>query len=236
MRALATVLPPSAVFSHTTAAQLLRLPVRGARDVIHVTTSLRATGVVRPGVRGHRATIRGVTEIEGIRVTDAPNTWADLAWEWRLDDLVVLGEAIAMRDGCGLERLWAESAARAGRRGVHAMREALTLIRVGSASPMESTARLVMARAGLPPPELNRDILHPRTREWIARPDFSWPELMVAAEYDGDHHRTDRSQWRKDIARRRLLEEAGWRVIVFTADDVLHHPDRLVAALGMVLV
>jgi very-short-patch-repair endonuclease len=56
---------------------------------------------------------------------------------------------------------------------------------------------------------------------WIARPDPSYPALRIAIEYDGDHHRVDRRQWQSDISRRRLLEDAGWIVMVFTADDVL---------------
>jgi len=39
-----------------------------------------------------------------------------------------------------------------------------------------------------------------------------------------------------DIVRWRRLQEADWRVVLLTADDVLRHPDRLVgsvrAALG----
>jgi hypothetical protein len=37
--------------------------------------------------------------------------------------------------------------------------------------------------------------------------DMGWQDRMVAVEYDGDHHRTDSLQYRKDI--RRL--EPAWR-------------------------
>ena len=100
---------------------------------------------------------------------------------------------------------------------------------------METRARLVMVRAGLPEPQLNRDVHHPVTGEWLGRPDFVWQEQRVIAEFDGDHHRSDRAQWQADIVRKRLLEDAGWRVIIYTADDVLRHPYRLVASLRAAL-
>ncbi len=37
--------------------------------------------------------------------------------------------------------------------------------------------------------------------------------------YDGDHHRTDRYQYVKDIRRRELLERMGWIIITIVAED-----------------
>lgn len=45
---------------------------------------------------------------------------------------------------------------------------------------------------------------------------------MVAVEYDGDHHRKDRKQYVKDIARLRMLEALGWIVIRVIAEDDPH--------------
>jgi very-short-patch-repair endonuclease len=58
-------------------------------------------------------------------------------------------------------------------------------------------------------------------------PDLSYPDLRIAIEYDGDHYLTTR-QWRSDRARRSLLEDAGWIVLEFTADDVWHRPQETV--------
>ena len=41
----------------------------------------------------------------------------------------------------------------------------------------------------------------------------------MAVEYDGDHHRKDRRQYVKDIARLRMLEALGWIVIRVIAED-----------------
>ena len=53
----------------------------------------------------------------------------------------------------------------------------------------------------------------------IAVLDMGWEKLKIAAEYDGDHHRTDRRQFNKDIRRSESLQELGWLHIRVTADD-----------------
>jgi very-short-patch-repair endonuclease len=42
---------------------------------------------------------------------------------------------------------------------------------------------------------------------------------MVAVEYDGDHHRTDRRQYVKDIRRLEMLDRMGWIVVRVVAED-----------------
>jgi hypothetical protein len=234
VRGLATVLDPAAVFSHSTAAMVLKLPLIHIDDQVHVTTPPGTSRVVRQGVVGHRSSISAAMVVDGLRVSDPVTTWADVSVIGGLEQSVVLGDAVVMREGMGVACLADEVERRRGGRGVRTMREAMQLIRVGAQSPMESRARLLMARAGLPEPELNRDVFD-ATGAWIARPDFSWPERKVAVEYDGDHHRTDRAQWQRDIHRRRALEDAGWRVVVITADDVLRHPERMIALIRAAL-
>jgi very-short-patch-repair endonuclease len=92
---------------------------------------------------------------------------------------------------------------------------------------MESRARLILVDAGLRCPAVNKPVVD-AFGQFVALPDLSYPDLRIAIEYDGDLHRTDARIWRKDKARREALEALGWRVITLTADDVLHHPDRLV--------
>lgn len=53
----------------------------------------------------------------------------------------------------------------------------------------------------------------------VAYLDMGWPEWMVAVEYDGDHHRTDRRQYVKDIRRLEMLEQLGWVVVRVVAED-----------------
>jgi hypothetical protein len=152
-------------------------------------------------------------------------TWVDMAGlrpahgRPTIDDLVVLADAILAVWPDLHADLAAEVERRKGARGIRALREALLLVRVGSASPMESRARLGFVRAGLPEPELNQNVFDDQGR-WLARVDMLWRKQRVVVEYEGDQHRTDRIQWQRDIERTRRLEAAGWRVIRISADDL----------------
>ncbi len=99
---------------------------------------------------------------------------------------------------------------------------------------METRLRLLIVHAGLPEPAINRDVIG-RHGGWLARPDLSYPDWKIAIEYDGDRHRVDSRQWRRDIARRENLEADGWIVLVITAVDVYQRPAptlmRIVSAL-----
>ena len=84
---------------------------------------------------------------------------------------------------------------------------------------METLARLLFVRAGLPEPQLNADILD-RRDHWLACVDLYWPESRLVVEYEGDLHRTDRARWQAEIRRRRRIEAAGYHVVQVTADDL----------------
>jgi len=92
---------------------------------------------------------------------------------------------------------------------------------------METRARLAFGEGGLPEPELNADVLNPEGN-WVARADFVWKDARGIVEYEGDEHRTDRRRWQTEIARLRLLEDLGWKVIRITALD-LSTPQRAAA-------
>jgi hypothetical protein len=230
--ALAAVLTQGFAFSHLTAARLLGLWVRSswqAWEPLHVMTCGDGAAVRRPGVVGHRGLERrSVVETpHGLPVVCGPDTWADLAATRSHDDLVILGDSlIANRSGHRLGDL--ENAVRPGSRGRRRAIAALREIRPGSASAMESLARLVLVRAGLPEPRLNEDVFAPGGG-WLARVDLYWPSERVIVEYDGDYHRTLRGQWQKDILRLRLLASAGYQVLVVTADDLGPRREAFVA-------
>ena len=52
--------------------------------------------------------------------------------------------------------------------------------------------------------------------------DLGWRDLKIAIEYDGDHHRTDRAQFARDIARLEDLARLGWIVIRVAAGTSRH--------------
>ncbi len=235
LRCRAVLLVVDGVISHASAAVLMRLPLppAAAADQVEVTCARLQP---RPrGVRGHVGEVRvGVRTLPGgLRSTTGARTWADLAPRLDLDDLVVLGDAV-LRGGWDDLLAMTEVALRPGRRGSRRLRAALPLLEPRTDSPMETRLRLLVIRSGLPRPVAGCDVVV--EGQWLARPDLSWPQLRIAVEYDGDHHRSDRRQWQRDVARRRLLEDAGWSLVVVTADDVLRHPDALVERLRRLVV
>jgi Protein of unknown function (DUF559) len=106
-------------------------------------------------------------------------------------------------------------------RNVRQLRELLPLVDGGAESPRESTTRLWLHDAGFPRPETQIPVLA-RSTQPVAYLDMGWRDFMVAVEYDGDHHRKDRKQYVRDIARLRMLEALGWTVIRVIAEDSPH--------------
>ena len=49
-----------------------------------------------------------------------------------------------------------------------------------------------------------------RTRYYL---DMGWEDIMVAVEYDGEHHRKDTASYRKDIIQLEYIHLVGWIVI-----------------------
>jgi hypothetical protein len=243
------ILPGEAAFSHETAAELCALPsprpTKSQRpessraepeDEIHPETQQPIHVIVPPdavvpnveGMAGHTGLDPAdVIDVDGLRVVTPERTFFHLSERMSVTDLVIFGDA-AVRRWTSREELVGRSAGLSRRRGIVRAREALPLICAGVDSPMETRLRLLLVRAGLPCPEVNRDVFD-EGGGWVARPDLSYPVLKIAIEYDGDHHRTDRVQWRRDRARDANLREAGWIVITLTADDVFRYPDRTVA-------
>ncbi|MEO8095423.1 MAG: DUF559 domain-containing protein, partial [Pseudolysinimonas sp.] len=204
---------------------------------LHV-LSVGSVRLQRPGVAGHRAAVAAPRTALGILPMVAPaHVWVQLAAELGHDDLVAVGDyLVTPRRRAGLpaissiEQLSAAIPARA--RGAGRARAALADVRVGAESRMESLLRLLLIRAGLPEPLINPpmaiggETLHP---------DLAYPQWRVVLEYEGDGHRTDQKQWRRDITRREQFEDAGYRVIRVHRDDVLAEPQAFLARVCRVL-
>ncbi len=225
-KAAALLLPLDAAFDGATALALHRLPLPrtvAPDDPLHV----RCRGAEqRVEVRGIRSTVGplpALTSEAGVgrlRVITPAQAWLTLAADprVRLDDLVVLGDAIAAR-GEGLAALRTVVARGPGRRGVQGARRALDHVRRGVDSAQETRTRLLLVRAGIPEPVCGRDVFVDEGMTWVSRPDLSWPLVKVALEYDGGTHDEAR-QRKKDAARNELMADLGWRVLVVTSDDL----------------
>ncbi|WP_156366508.1 hypothetical protein [Microbacterium sp. No. 7] len=239
-RAFATIAPSDGFFSHVTAAVLwnLPLPIRLLRTVLHGETP-RGIDVSVPtprrapksaGVRGHALlpALTGIVPHAGLRVTSPATTWALLAPLLSVDELIEAGDAIVriprkkgMQRGAPSDALASlTQLARcldAGRReGIGRLRAALPQIRVGSASVGETRVRLACARAGLPEPDLDFDVFD-GDGQAIGFTELAYPAWRLLIEYEGDHHRTDRAQWDRDIEKHAACTAAGWETIRLTA-------------------
>jgi hypothetical protein len=230
-RAIALALPPSAVFSHVTAARLLGLPVRreDLRDGrVHVTTP---TGVrARRGRRiaGHQRPLPegAVEECHRLPVTSPARTFCDLAGVLPLANLVALGDAAARMRGLPAIAEAIELVPK--RRRPRDLNVAFEQLDPASESPKESELRVLLVSAGLGPFEANF-VVTDGEGAFVARVDLALSALKIAIEYEGDHHR-DKEQWRKDLARRRRLEALGWTYISVTQSDI-ERPAALIADL-----
>ncbi|TQM64028.1 hypothetical protein [Humibacillus xanthopallidus] len=235
--ALACVLPVGAAFSHTTSAQLQGLPLSYALEAderLHVIHRIDRPHLRRANVVGHRAVhARAVTTVHGLRVVGLADTWVDLGElvgrgkPLGLDDAIVVGDACAtaLRSTAPLK---AALSRRVRPRGKALLTEALELIRVGSWSPRETTARIMFVRAGLPEPLPNQAIFASWNPEvLLGYGDLVWQidlpdgrKVRLIGEYQGAEFHSGDLQQTHDDFRCTRLEDDGWIVIEIWAVDM----------------
>lgn len=223
-------------FAGRTAARIWGIPLpmpwrRGELLDIAVDTGTSPPRTV--GVHGRRLhpRRRAVIEVDGMPVLDPIATVFVCAAELTPLHTVIAVEALisaapnypglrADRPAISIGDI-ANRLATWGRfRGSPAVRAALDMVRVGSESPKETETRMLLRRVGLPEPELQHVVRV--DGRFVARVDLAYPRWRIAIEYEGDGHRTDREQWRRDIRRQRDLEDHGWIVIRVTQLDLAH--------------
>lgn len=211
-------MPPTHVFSHLTAAELLglRLPEGRQVGVLHVGALHPVRAPKSVGVRGHEllARTRTVTTTDGYRVTSPLDTWLSSASILRVDDLIVMGDGLVCRNNpvATLEQLHHAVAGARGRPGAKRLRRALDEIRPRTDSARETMLRLLLVRAGLPEAEVNGEIVD-ANGAFVGFGDLLFREHRVLVEYDGGEHRTDERQFHRDVARLDDVMELGIRVI-----------------------
>lgn len=206
---LTPVLRRDASFSHVTAAQLHGLPLSyavSADERLHFVQPIDAPRVRRPGIVCHRVLHeRAVIAVEHLRVVGLADTWVDLGElvgrgrPVGLDDLIVVGDAVATRLG-SVRPLAVALAKRVRPRGKRTLIEALAEIRVGSMSPQETLTRLMLVRCGLPEPKLNQAIVSAEG-EFLGVADLSWEEQKVVGEYQGEEFHSGDDQRARDEVR-----------------------------------
>ncbi|NMO89694.1 hypothetical protein [Actinomycetospora sp. TBRC 11914] len=176
----------------------------------------------RPGLRLHQDVLAAdeVVAVEDVLVTSALRTAWDLVR--RLGDpveRVVALDALARVGGFAPEELLVLGESRPGSRGWRRVAPAVARADPRAGSPPETRMRLGLTDEGVPPAVPQVQVFD--DDGWfVGRVDLGWEEVEVAADYQGDHHRTDREQWRRDQARFAALAAAGWLVLPCTALDL----------------
>lgn len=171
-----------------------------------------------PGVivRRERISATDVVELDGLPVTNRARTAFDLGRHLPRALAVTHLDALSAATGITAAEVAPLIANHKGARGVRQCRTALSLTDAGSQSPKESWLRLVLIDAALPRPVTQIRVTDGRL---VAYLDMGWEQPMVAVEYDVEQHRTDRSQYVRDIRRAEMVSRLGWNVIRVINED-----------------
>ncbi len=167
-------------------------------------------------VRNERFESDEFVAVRGLPVATPARTGFDLARHLPGNIAVAHLDALARATGVTKQDLMSVVGRYPGARGNKRARSLIDLMDAGAESPKESWLRLVLINAGLPRPTTQ---IRVTDGELVAYLDMGWEEPMVALEYDGDHHRTDRLQYVKDIRRAEMVDRLGWHVIKVIKED-----------------
>lgn len=233
------LLRPGEFFSGVTAAALWGAPLPfapGTSLKIHVCSVAPMRAPERAGVVGHQlARTQPTLQIRGLPVADAATTWLQLSSALELRDLVAIGDYfildphvlepiddLPLRPFSSVDELRDRLSTFHGR-GARKASAALDLIRPGAESRPESLLRLLLGAAGFPEPLVNAPICDVSGQE-IGRFDLVYADHRVAAEYDGQQHRTSSRQYDRDERRIEAAMHAGWLVVRVRAQGLFGNP------------
>jgi very-short-patch-repair endonuclease len=157
-----------------------------------------------------------VTAVAGMAVTTPERTAFDIGR--REPHRVAVARLDALTRATSLKRDGVMSVAdrHPGVRGLRQLEATLELVDAGAQSPRETYLRLLLIQAGLPRPQTQIPVISDEETYYL---DMGWEDVMVAVEYDGEQHRNDLLQYRKDIRRLETMERMGWIIIRVVAGD-----------------
>jgi hypothetical protein len=169
-------------------------------------------------IRGDRIEEDEITVVNGVPVTTPARTVLDLGCWYPIASGVAAIDSLARATEFKAADVELLAQRHPGRRGIARARLAITMFDAGAQSPKETWLRLVLVNAGLPRPQTQIPV-RDEFGSVIAYLDMGWEHLRIAVEYDGDQHRSDRSQYNWDIRRLEILHRLGWLVIRVVAGD-----------------
>jgi predicted transcriptional regulator of viral defense system len=173
-----------------------------------------------------------LAKLYSLPLTTVARTVADLARTLPFTDAVVVADSALQQDKATKAELSEILGACARWPGVRQARRVVEFADERAESPLESAARVVFAQHGLDPPELQAAIF---TGNAAFRVDFLWPGQRVIVEADGLMKYNDRKDYIKQLERDRLLQDAGYKVVHFTWEELFKTPEVVIARIRRAL-
>lgn len=242
--AMEACLDTDGVGTSRTAAQLHVLGSELYGPDIEVLVTRRANRAPRPGVIVRSTTnlpADDIVRVGGVPCLGVARTFLSLAAlvpEVSADAIrTAVGDACRERKVSDAWLWWRLERLRCrGRKGVSVLEEILR--RRQALGPTESwlehTFLDLLAAAGLPLPQVQRRI--ERDGSFAGRVDCLFPDVGLVVELEGHRHHSTPEQRARDEARRRRLILAGVRVMVVTYDELVGHPDQVLADITAALM
>ncbi|MGV0745510.1 hypothetical protein [Mycolicibacterium sp. XJ870] len=165
-----------------------------------------------------RFTCDDVVEINGMAVVTLQRAALDLGRFLPRGTAVAHLDALARATGLTADHVAPLTEDFKGAHGVRRCREALALMDAGAESPKETWLRLLVIDAGYSRPRTQIPVLNDYDYPF-ARLDMGWEDVMIALEYDGEMHQTDRLRYAWDAKRLRMIQRRGWLHIRVIKED-----------------
>jgi hypothetical protein len=169
-------------------------------------------------VRQESLEVDEVMHVAGLPVTTPARTAFDLGRHLPRGEALARMDALMRAAPYSLNDVFTIAKRHEAARGVRQLRELLPRVDGGAASPQETRLRLLFIDSGFPKPTTQIPAVEAGGR-LVRMLDMGWEDFMVAAEYDGDHHRTNRSRYVKDLRALPKLQALGWIVVRVIKED-----------------
>ena len=159
-----------------------------------------------------------VIEHGAIKLTTVERTAFDLALNDRVDHAVARLDALAAATHFKNDDVRELARKHPHVRGIRRLNRVLDLVDAGAESPQETRVRLLLMDNGFPRPSTQIPVPGQDgfPRYYL---DMGWEDIMVAVEYDGEHHRKNTADYRKDIVRLEYIQSLGWIVVRVVAGN-----------------
>jgi very-short-patch-repair endonuclease len=234
LRAAAVAL--DAVVSHTSAALLWGLELASTPERPTVTVGRDRSRAAMGGVVVRRTDLADGDWLrrDGVRLTTVLRTVLDLCRTLPLAEAVACADSAVRQGLLRLSDLRRALCALPAGRGRSMVARVLALVDPRCGSVLESLLRVLLHVHGVRPPRTQVTI-RARDGRLVGRVDFAWSDVGLVVEADGFAFHADRRAYRDDRRRSNVLVLDGWRVLRFSWEDVVQHPEDVVAAVRAAL-